>query len=507
MARHVHARLIINATLEAITPLHVGGFGESAESDLPLARNGADELYFPGTSLTGTLRTWFNQVFQEVETRAIWGSEEKQNLKSHASFVRVDDAILTLPETSQIEIRDSVRIDRCWGVAAEKGKYDRAVLPRGAKFELSMAVDIQKSEMVETVKIRFSQMINAIQQGIILFGAARTRGLGRVKVAQKSFKFHTLDNRVGMLQFLRHPNSSDITDEIQELCPESSLQTAFKLVFELDWKPKGPFMVKSGYDGIGVDMLPLVSQDGPNLKLVLPGSSIKGVLRNQAEKIENTVLGRIPTPNEETLSKWIFGSPNTSEPQRSGQKKKPQPGLGALAVLDCFAATLFTRQNWSQVEQATQESLQSALSSVAAQKFSQAFHIAIDRWTGGVSQGALFTVLEPFHFEWEHITFTLDFSRLEAEIQLPALTLVLLVMRDVMLGQVPFGYGVNRGMGEAKIRCLKLSGSSLDSINPVLLELNNKKLTNPDLSEISETLLKLLNQQWKEWIAKSRKGK
>ena len=56
MARRIHARYRITGKLTAVTPLHVGGYGETADTDMPLARNGAGDLYVPGTSLAGPTR-------------------------------------------------------------------------------------------------------------------------------------------------------------------------------------------------------------------------------------------------------------------------------------------------------------------------------------------------------------------------------------------------------------------------------------------------------------------
>lgn len=49
-------------------------------------------------------------------------------------------------------------------------------------------------------------------------------------------------------------------------------------------------MVKAEGEGIAVDILPLISGFDGGITFVLPGSSIKGALRTQAERIIRTVL-------------------------------------------------------------------------------------------------------------------------------------------------------------------------------------------------------------------------
>ena len=65
MARPIENRLIVSGTLEALTPLHVGGYGEDVDSDLPLARDGQGRHYLPGTSLAGPIRDWFRASFRD----------------------------------------------------------------------------------------------------------------------------------------------------------------------------------------------------------------------------------------------------------------------------------------------------------------------------------------------------------------------------------------------------------------------------------------------------------
>jgi CRISPR/Cas system CSM-associated protein Csm3 (group 7 of RAMP superfamily) len=212
MARKIHSRLRIAGTLEAETPLHVGGFGESVDTDLPLAQNGKGEWYVPGTSLTGVLRSWCEKNFGHLPFQAnktlleeLFGFQKVD--KGHASFVLIEDATIEKAEQVLTEIRDGVGIDRYYGVAADKAKFDRAILPRGTKLNFQMTIEIgaqkepdknakndedKKGETKEEFERREKQtkavignLLEALTQSQIRFGAARTRGLGRVKLIGK----------------------------------------------------------------------------------------------------------------------------------------------------------------------------------------------------------------------------------------------------------------------------------------------------------------------------------
>src|SRR2546427_3889164 len=109
MARRIHSRLKIGGTLTAATALHVGGHGDSPDTDFPLAQNGSGDFYIPGTSITGVLRAWFGKKFGQIQISAnkslieeIFGFQKGDD--GQASFVIVED--IALPRATQSEIRD-----------------------------------------------------------------------------------------------------------------------------------------------------------------------------------------------------------------------------------------------------------------------------------------------------------------------------------------------------------------------------------------------------------------
>ena len=291
MAREINSKLRIKGTLQAETPLHVGGYGESPDTDMPLARNGKGQLYISGTSFTGVLRAWCEKNFGNVDD--IFGYHVGD--KGHASFVLIEDAVVNLPNNLQIEIRDGVGIDRFYGTAADKTKYDRAILPKGSTLKFEMIVEIQDNK-AETKAI-IGNLLEALQNEEIRFGASKTRGLGRVKL----IKLHEIQNQDfnNILDWImldgkgaELSDETSIKNEIAKLGLNGIVkQGKPKLEIEVEWKPTLPLMNKAGYEGIGVDMLPVTSGVADNkLSLVLAGSSIKGAFRSQAERIMRTLL-------------------------------------------------------------------------------------------------------------------------------------------------------------------------------------------------------------------------
>ena len=479
MARHISSRLKITGELVAETPLHVGGYGESFETDLALARNGKDEFYIPGTSLTGALRGWFEKNFPN-DVNDLWGFQIGD--QGHASFVLIED--LMLPEQVQSELRDGVGIDRFYGTAADKGKFDRAILPKGTRLKLEMTVDMQGNE--NKVKPMFRSLLEALQNGQIRLGASKTRGLGKVKCGQIGIEEWSLYDPKDILDAVEKKPTNKY--QINNL-KGTQANGPQLLTMTIGWKPKSPVMVKAAYEGIGVDTLPLSSGNGKNkVSLCLPGSSIKGAFRAHAERIMRTLLDcpdqeeRYRTKNKQNFHDQIKKIPLIDElfgakKERTGQAK--HLGLGALSIDDCYAKTL-DANIWSEVEAGemkddktySTQPLWKALKKIEGDNkadttnFKISHHVAIDRWTGGSAEGALYSVLQPTAaIDWDEICLTLDLSRLRGAGVAPdetlkkrCLMLLLLVLRGLAENRLPLGFAANRGMGEVIIE--KIEGLS-----------------------------------------------
>jgi len=262
-----------------------------------------------------------------------------------------------------------------------------------------------------------------------------------------------------------------------------------------------------------VDILPLVSRDHDQVAFVLPGSAIKGALRSQAERILRTVLQVSASADEKLhdqlenqrleLTQWLFGKAGKNdEKDKKDEKDEAQKiafGRGALMVDDCFCQKKLNPQSWQAVEQAIDASngsgvntLRGSLDAVGLTETQQAFHVAIDRWTGGAADKMLYSALEPFNLTWNEIELTLDLKRIREEHHAVIQALLLLTLRDLAAGRIPLGYGVNRGYGSLKVNkiCLTLPDS----------ELNGKEMTFSPNGAIAGIDLTQLNAAWQTWL-------
>jgi CRISPR/Cas system CSM-associated protein Csm3 (group 7 of RAMP superfamily) len=180
MARTIYTRLILEGTLLARAPLHIGGAEEGTEVDMPVALDGQGQPYAPGTSLTGAIRAWMETAFDPWLVRCWFGCQDAGTDAGAASRLVVDDAPITLPGGAPMEVWHGVGIDRPWGTAATEFKFERQVLPKGSILPLRLHVDVGDEEGLGDARAALWYLGHALEEGCIGLGAANTRGLGRV---------------------------------------------------------------------------------------------------------------------------------------------------------------------------------------------------------------------------------------------------------------------------------------------------------------------------------------
>jgi CRISPR/Cas system CSM-associated protein Csm3 (group 7 of RAMP superfamily) len=520
MARDISGRLILRGTLVARTPLHVGGLGDDVDSDLPVARDGASRLYVPGTSLAGALRQWCEQRFGMPLAEKVWGFQEDD--RGDASHVVVEDAVIEGSDSGAVEVRDGVGIDRGTGAAAEHIKYDRAVLPRGTKLPLMIVIEIGERHIRSETLAMFAVLRDALTLGEVRLGGSTTRGLGRVALQpDATITDQAFNTRAGILATLKAGRAGTPipAQDLDEALEKHQPNACPRLEIAIDWEPVGPLMVKAGFDGIAVDMLPLMSGVDGKLSLVLPGSSVKGALRSHAERIVRTLLDRELSTEVDPKRKFLldvdlplinefFGLRGLSADDmmkraQAAPTSGPLPGKGALGVDDCYALQRLSVDQWRRVAAAeNDQGLRAALDGASAKDWQIAYHVAVDRWTGSAAESFLYTVLEPHGVAWEPLRISVDLARIANIHRLPAVSLLLLVLRDLAAGRLPLGFGTHRGFGSVKLS--KITVSTKDTEGP-LKEFDGIIHQDGQFTELLAQRRADLNNHWLAWIASASK--
>ncbi|SDG62360.1 CRISPR/Cas system CSM-associated protein Csm3, group 7 of RAMP superfamily [Sinosporangium album] len=521
--RPVSSRLRARGWLRTESPLHVGGLEAGPDTSLPIAVDGLNRLYVPGTTLAGVLRSWARRT-DAGDVADMWGSAvpnpSAEEEVGRASRVVVADALITveprldsrgLPATpldlSALEFRPSVGLDRVTGAAAQEFLYGRAVVPAG--YHIRFELDIESDEDASLDEARMHALLNALSAGEVRVGAAVSRGYGSVRLLDDPFELiaDRFDTPEGLLAVLR--NDPARSQARRRTTADVSTRPN-SLDIRIEWHPRAPVMVRSGRSGFVVDALPLTTRvDRRHLTLTLPGSSIKGALRSHAEFIERTARGNAAAapsapvgapPSRHSAAfraqlaqlpaiRSLFGSAGDASMDN-------QPQAGALLAEECVALVTIPNQVWSAVEdivdtspEETKKLPSDILDRLEDLGMAQADHVALDRWTGGSAAGRLFSVLEPHAVTWSPIRLTIDLNRLGAHKDI-ALALLLLILRDHDAGRIPLGTSTNRGFGDIKVTEITLTGDRWPTPTPLTQVLNT-----PEAAGIARAWTEYLTQE------------
>jgi CRISPR/Cas system CSM-associated protein Csm3 (group 7 of RAMP superfamily) len=467
MARTLHAICHADGVFEAQTALHVGGAGASLVEDMPLARNGKGGLYIPGTSLAGPMRDWWNARYGAADADIFWGRvpNGENGTEGHASRIFVADASVTGTET---EIRDGIKINAETGAAASGFKFDREVLPPGARIGLAMRFEIDSTAKSHDGERKFATLLNALSLRQIRIGAAKTRGLGVVAAEIEATRV-AIDQREGMLSLLTaKANASKAGQKFDFASLAQSAAPQYAMTAIVDWQSLLPMFSLGASHASAIDDVPLVSGTAKNLVPLLTGASIKGALRSQASRICRTLFGNAPEVEHELVIA-LFGA--AGEKAVKGQAEKLRPGMAAVSVADCVTGPSFSAEEWRAILGADGSDSEKSVNAQRQLDGSKTLkgahwrvndHVSIDRWTGGAADGALFNVISPGAGQTGHFNISVDGRRLAFKSEDvsgqktgAAIALLLLVLRDLSLGKISFGFGATRGNGSLAVLAIK----------------------------------------------------
>ncbi len=442
-------RLEIQGRLKFLDPLHVGtGERWSLATDAPiLLDESTGAPYLPGTSLRGALRDHLEREAgllgcgnNDIVSLFGWtpgrGSEENSwsgrlavfDCRFPATELRDSDAA-ELPNS--VEIRDHVRLNPQWGAADAGAKFDAEVaLPRegeGFSFRLIYEGDSERDREL----ILVGEAVRLLQSGELRVGAKSGWGYGRAKLTGVTCKAYRRSECTGLASFLAsrlktsqppapspQPARSFSFPKPLEDATANVMRPFSKLTFRVRLHFSGPVIVKApippATQGAGDPSKPetyaeqglseadhvFLTRRGDNA-YYLPGSSLRGVLRSQACRIDHAIAGNATA----TLFGW------TDPITKKGAK-------GLIAIED------------------------GALLGDPVPVFLD--HVAIDRITGAAVNAKKFSQCALASPKFD-LSISLQFTSDAAD--LLAVRLAAFLLRDLMEGRLWAGSGVSRGYG------------------------------------------------------------
>ena len=442
-------RFLARFVIEAKTPLAVGSGEKDIITDALVATDVNGLPYVPGTAIAGVVRHMLEQEgyktddffgFQKGNDGC--GSEiiftEGKILNSKGEVIdglnlkATDDDLLKF--YTELPIRQHVRINEK-GVTDKAGKFDEQVVFAGTRFCFEMEM-VAKDANAED---NFEKALEQIQAKTFRIGGGTRCGFGEIKVA-KLYK-RSLDLKQANDLELYLSKSSNLSKEWsgwKEQETDNNDKANGWIKYELELQPEDFFLFGSGFGDDEVDMTPVKEKkvmwkDGKGVLsedlVLIPASSVKGALAHRVAYHYNRFTGvfaenlKSDSEREQVVGKnnfavkKLFGSEGEKD-EKDNNKMKNQM-RGNLLFSDVIEDRNF---------------LDKILN-----------HVAIDRFTGGAIDGALFSEKTIYGKGHEFkLTILAKNDAIQGEKVKESLEEAL---KDICKGLLPLGGGVNRGNG------------------------------------------------------------
>lgn len=489
---------IIIVKLKTQTALHVGGSGGDEVTDDLLRRDAQGRIFIPGSAIAGPLRAiatrlaprfgskpcaalvgghdqcscWVCDMFGEVNP------QEGNEKGGTASLLWIEDAYDSVHKHGPTSIRDGVGIDRPSGAAARQGsvKFDLEVLPAGAIFEVRMLLRAHANPEVHKRNEKLLAIALAEWQGGRgTLGGRVARGLGGFKVTEVGWHERQLATTKALMDFLNRGDEDFLaaaigtvtqakrleairTDDAIKIIPASGRDRRSDLTAyatarawaqaEVTLQFQGPMLINDlarSRRG-GFDHTPWKDSPGLQDPWMLPGSSVRGVLRSQAERIARTIATQRASDETDFLRRCPAGDPNNSRranaPLANSDCLLSDKGISGEDVVRPIQLDL-ADQLFGSVRLGSRLVVEDGRLTNQPMLKAMDF-LAIDRFTGGGRDSAKFDALVLWKPAFQ-VRLRLDNPSAWE------LGWLLLTLRDLHDGLVTLGFGAAKGFGQAKI--------------------------------------------------------
>ena len=442
-SRGIRARIVVEGDLILITPAHFGNGDGSDETDLPLLADALEPTrpLLTGASLAGALRAYLRRISGKDASldKALFGGAKGDDEDEQSPLI-VDDA---LGQAAGVELRDGVKLDPATRTAAEGALFNIETWAAGTVFPLRLElILLDREDQRELAMQALAAALTGLSNGSITLGARKRRGYGQARVEQwRIRRFNLAESVDDLLDWLQKGNDkldeTAITvatqdgnrrpltdDELMTALlkafgssaqPMSNQENVFTLSAEFALESSLLIRGSTGRDDLGPDMVHLHSRRNGKQEPapILSGTSLAGALRARATRILNTL-----NPNKtQPIIAEMFG------PEMKG---KVTPKASRVVVEECEIVNSVTDlvQN----------------------------RIRIDRFTGGVVEGGLFSEQPAFGKPDTRLTIRLRLLDPEGY----EIGLLLLLLKDLWTGDLPLGGEISVGRGRLRGRSATL---------------------------------------------------
>lgn len=500
-------RLEVRCKVKFLGPVHTGtGERLSAATDAPVLRLPSGEAVLLGSSIRGVFCDWcereaprlginkatFDRLFGITPKKKGGGRDAKSTpTNDRQGRLTVLNTLLPAPLAAakqtvpRTEIRDHVRIDHRYGSAAFGAKFDEEIVPS----ESAVLTFVYEGDSKDDEEIGLLHCIIAVLRNKLLaFGGKSGWGYGWAELVGHPEVIETeRSSAAGLAKYLRSrlnspetaaqpdrrfagepaPSGNPVQPKKWNPAPWSWLYMRLRLEFDGPTMVAGPDRHIYGVQQKIPDSRFLAALASSN-RPILPGASLRGVLRSHAYRIANSLDGREekkPLGRFQEIAQCLFGF--ADDAQNDGRQGLVRIGEGSL--------TGQVKTIWMD-------------------------HVAIDRITGFAADGKLFNAMAlasprfevPILLRWREAV-----EEANAVDERTAVALFLFLLRDAAEGLLWAGARTTRGYGHLKGIAIEEAQGSLATNH----QRQSIEITDLSINGLSENRhLKPLIDEWVKWV-------
>jgi CRISPR/Cas system CSM-associated protein Csm3 (group 7 of RAMP superfamily) len=504
-------RYKIEGILMTCGPLHIGNGATTKRPDCSylldddnepveisaVATDADGRAYIPGTVLKGNLRAWSKD---RTDNPRAW--EEVFGVQELGGKAEFWDSPVSVPPSKSFapgrcwsaqrltSVAASVAIDRRTRTAGDRRLFHKEFVPKGIGFQIIITAQDLTSSELDLLLSALDGFNHPVSPATL--GAKTSDHWGRVEWKLESVR--EINTRK-VIEWLKSKPTSAINKSFDGFSIEHQHKSSnaagsdpsARVSIDLDLNFSGLFLVndpsqvRTGSDPLG--HAPTSDETG---RPYLPASSFRGALRSQAEMILRTIGG--------PLAAWRPGDRKLT-PRHEAIENKSQ-----LADL-CLASQVFGAPGWRTPIELTDFTLPGE----SEPQYLMHEMLAIDRFTGGSPEGLKFNAKALCQPRLQG-KLTLNLGTLERSCGGTAgLMLLAFVLRDLIEGDIAFGFGAGKGYGACRASIRAVRWPKWESIPAVFRkDLNEEDI--PDLvaaKPISEQLKLASQLNWFEDLKKA----
>lgn len=428
-------KYIARFLVEAETPLFVGSGQSTLLKDALVQKDANGFPMIPGTSLAGVLRHAFSKSDKSSSVSVLFG-DSKGGDTGTGSLLKVSPAMMMLDEK---EVSEGLLLDQKWdglkqqfenlpvrqhvritdkGVAKDKGLFDNEVIFKGTRF----VFELELTDYTGDFESSWATILDIVDSPDFRIGSGSRNGYGSLKVLKiQKLQF---DLQTDLNKYLElSPSFNTIDWNTAESWDETHQKSgSSKIHYQLQLNPDPFFLFGSGYGDEDVDNTPVeeevVKYTDKGIQFeketIVPGSSVKGAISH-----------RVAYHYNKEMKRWA----GTEDSKLPNEAVEELFGVAGEGVPNAKAGKVYINDVFLNQKQVKNDKIFN--------------HVAIDRFTGGALDGALFSE-KVSYLKDDQLEINLYLESNVEEIYQDALKAAL---TDICKGLLPLGGMTTKGHG------------------------------------------------------------